>query len=114
LKLDRFPHNADISKEDVRKNLNVILNNREAIILDQNVPNPFAEQTVINFTIPTSVKKAQIHFYDGMGKLLQTVEITERGQGSITVFGVDLSSGIYTYNLVADGQIVATKKMMRE
>jgi hypothetical protein len=102
------------AQEDVRKNLNVILNNREAIILDQNVPNPFAEQTVINFTIPTSVQKAQIHFYDGMGKLLQSVEITERGQGSITVFGADLSSGIYTYNLVADGQIVATKKMMRE
>jgi hypothetical protein len=30
-----------------------------------------------------------------------------------TVFANDLSSGIYTYTLVADGKIVATKKMMK-
>jgi hypothetical protein len=82
--------------------------------LDQNVPNPFSEQTVINFSIPASVQKAQILFYNGEGKLIQSVNVAERGLGSLTVFGSDLSSGIYTYTLVADGQIVATKKMIRD
>ena len=106
--------NTPAAQEEVRKNLSVTLSNRETIILDQNVPNPFAEQTVINFSIPQTVQKAQIHFYDGQGKLMQSVDVVERGLGSLTVFGADLSSGVYTYKLVADGQVVATKKMMKE
>lgn len=106
--------NTPAAQEEVRKNLNITLNNRNAIVLDQNVPNPFAEQTTINFSIPETVKKAQIHFYDGNGRFMNSVEVTERGLGSITVFGSDLSSGVYTYTLVADGQVVATKKMMKQ
>lgn len=102
------------TQEEVRKNLNVTLSNRNAIVLDQNVPNPFAEQTIINFSIPETVKKAQIHFYDGNGRFMNSVEVTERGLGSVTVFGSDLSTGVYTYTLVADGQVVATKKMMKQ
>jgi hypothetical protein len=106
--------NTPAAQEEVRKNLNVTLSNRNAIVLDQNVPNPFAEQTVINFSIPETVQKAQIHFYDGNGRFMNSVELTERGLGSVTVFGSDLSTGVYTYTLVADGQVVATKKMMKQ
>lgn len=106
--------NTPEKQEEVRKNLNVTLSNRSAIVLDQNVPNPFAEQTVINFSIPETVKKAQIHFYDGNGRFMNSVEVIERGLGSVTVFGSDLSTGVYTYTLVADGQVVATKKMMKQ
>lgn len=101
-------------QEAIRSELSVYLDNREAIILDQNVPNPFAEQTVINFSIPESVKRAQIHFYNSVGQLIQTFEIRERGMGNLTVFGADLSSGTYIYTLVADGVNVATKKMVKE
>ncbi len=106
--------NTPAAQEEVRKNLSITLSDRNTIILDQNVPNPFAEQTVINFSIPETVQKAQIHFYDGYGKLMNSVEVTERGLGSLTVFGSDLSTGVYTYTLVADGQVVATKKMMKQ
>lgn len=101
-------------QDHIRAQLSVKLTNRDAIILDQNVPNPFAEQTVINFSIPESVQKAQIHFYNGEGRLMQSVDVVERGAGGLTVFGSDLSSGVYTYTLVADGQIVATKKMVKQ
>jgi hypothetical protein len=101
-------------QDHIRAQLSVKLTNRDAIILDQNVPNPFAEQTVINFSIPESVQKAQIHFYNGESRLMQSVDVIERGLGSLTIFGSDLSSGVYTYTLVADGQIVATKKMVKQ
>ena len=106
--------NTIAEQEAVRAQLSVQLSNRTSIVLDQNVPNPFAEQTVINFSIPATVQKAQIHFYDGLGKLIQSVDVVERGLGSLTVFGSDLSQGTYTYTLVADGQIVSTKKMMKQ
>lgn len=105
--------NTPAQQNQIRTKLEVELSNRAGIILDQNVPNPFAEQTEINFTIPEAVKRAQIHFYNMEGRIIQTVEITERGQGSLTVFGSDLSTGTYTYTLVADGINVATKKMVK-
>lgn len=42
-----------------------------------------------------------------------TYKVTERGDGQLNVFGQDLSSGLYTYSLVADGQLIATKKMVK-
>jgi len=91
----------------------ISLNTVQSIVLNQNVPNPFAEQTVITYSIPESVKKADILFYDSNGKLINTVSIKERGNSQLNVFANDLSTGIYTYTLVADGQIVATKKMVK-
>lgn len=82
-------------------------------MLEQNVPNPFAEQTVINYSIPNGVQRAQIHFYNFKGQLINTVEVNEFGNGQLKVFGSDLSSGIYSYTLVADGEIIATKKMVK-
>lgn len=101
-------------QQQLRAAINVNLSNRNAIVLNQNVPNPFAESTVITFTIPGTVQKAQIHFYDGTGKLINSVDIVERGNGQLNVFANDLSTGVYTYSLVADGQIVSTKRMMKQ
>ena len=101
-------------QEQLRTAINVNLSNKNAIVLNQNVPNPFAESTMITYSVPSSVQKAQIHFYDGTGKLINSVDITERGNGQLNVFANDLSSGVYTYSLVADGQVVSTKRMVKE
>lgn len=101
-------------QNQLRTAINVNLSDRNAIVLNQNVPNPFAESTVIAYSIPASVQKAQIHFYDGQGKLINSVDVIERGNGQLNVFANDLSTGVYTYSLVADGQVVATKRMMKQ
>jgi hypothetical protein len=51
-------------------------------------------------------------FYDNNGRVLKTVVINERGRGSMQVYASNLSSGIYTYSLVADGKLIDTKKMV--
>ena len=91
----------------------ISLSNVQSIVLSQNVPNPFAEQTSINYHIPESIAKAQIFFYDASGKLINSIEITNRGDGQLFVFANDLSNGTYTYALVADGNIIDTKKMIK-
>jgi len=100
-------------QNQIKSTLNITLSSENNIVLQQNVPNPFAEQTVISYSIPPTVKQAQILFYDKNGKLINTVDIAERGLGQLNVYASDLSSGIYTYTLVADGVVVSTKKMMR-
>ncbi|MCO6500330.1 MAG: tail fiber domain-containing protein, partial [Vicingus serpentipes] len=104
---------APSEQEELRSVLDVYLNNGEMIVLEQNVPNPFTEQTVIDYELPATVQRAQILFYNQNGQLIQTVELEDRGKGSLKVFGNDLSTGVYSYSLIADGQLIATKKMMK-
>ena len=92
---------------------NVTLKHTESIVLDQNVPNPFADNTTITYTLPENVVQAQLHFYDQAGRVIKTAELSGRGDGSVNVYGDDLSSGVYTYALVADGQVVDVKKMVK-
>ncbi len=94
--------------------LDVELSDKDAIVLSQNVPNPFAEQTTITYNVPQSVGKAQLLFYNSAGQIIQTVDIKTRGKGKVNVFASDLSSGLYHYTLVADGKVVDSKKMVRE
>lgn len=94
--------------------VNVELRDGQSIVLDQNVPNPFAEQTTISYFLPDNVSKAQILFYNAQGRLIQSTELTERGKGQLNVFASDLTNGIYTYTLVADGKIMETKKMIKQ
>lgn len=93
---------------------NVTLSDVKNIVLDQNVPNPFADMTTITYNLSDVVQKAQMHFYNLEGKLINSIELTPvAGQGMINVFAEDLSNGIYTYTLVADGQIIDTKRMVK-
>ena len=94
--------------------LDIELSDKDAIVLNQNVPNPFAEQTTITYNVPESVAKAQIIFYNTNGQIIQTVDIKTRGKGKVNVFANDLLSGLYHYTLVADGKVVDSKKMVRE
>ncbi len=91
----------------------VELSNLQAVILDQNVPNPFAEQTVIGYFLPDDVKAAAIIFHDGQGRQINRAVITTRGKGEINVYAQDLSSGAYTYTLIADGNVIDTKRMVK-
>ena len=90
----------------------VELSSGTSIILLQNDPNPFSEKTEITFQIPDEVSDARIIFYTNSGRILKTVVINERGQGTMLVYASTLSSGIYSYSLIADGKLIDTKKMV--
>ena len=92
----------------------VELSNQTAVVLNQNTPNPFAEQTVISYNIPQDANQAQILFYDQNGRLIQTSTISTKGVGYLTVFASDLSSSTHNYTLVIDGKIIDTKKMIKQ
>jgi hypothetical protein len=92
----------------------VTLSDSKAIVLNQNVPNPFAESTVITYNIPTDFMKAQIIFSDSQGIVIKVVEITSRGKGTLNVFADDLTHGVYSYALIVDGKNIDSKKMIRQ
>ena len=107
--------NASVRQSNSTINqLDIELSDKDAIVLNQNVPNPFAEQTTITYNVPESVGKAQLIFFNTNGQVIQTVDIKTRGKGKVNVFASDLSSGLYNYTLVADGKVIDSKKMVRE
>ena len=81
-------------------------------MLKQNNPNPFTENTVIEYTLPESIQNANIYIYDMNGKQIEQIALTERGESSITVNGGQLSAGMYLYSLIADGKVIDTKRMI--
>ena len=101
----------------------VRLSNREDIVLNQNSPNPFIEQTTITYKVPDAVKTAKIVFSDARGERIKTVDVSSSrgrsgfaecaGEGRLFVFSDDLSDGRYTYALVLDEKTVATKEMLK-
>ena len=84
----------------------------KTIVLNAAQPNPFKEMTTISYFIPENVKNVKIIFTDSRGNVLKEVEIPQTGNGQLNVYAQDLSSGIYTYTLVADGVTIDTKKMV--
>jgi len=77
----------------------------------QNSPNPFTQETQINYSIENSTNAAVI-IYDIQGKELNRYDITASGSGSISIKGSEYTPGMYFYRLIADGQVVDTKTMI--
>lgn len=105
-------HNSKSTLENNSNITEVTLENSNTILLEQNVPNPFAESTVINYFIPENIKYAQLLFSDNFGRIIKTVDIETSGAGTIKVYASNLSQGTYTYSLIIDGKVVETKKMV--
>jgi frataxin-like iron-binding protein CyaY len=59
--------------------MTVTLSNQASIILNQNDPNPFAQNTTITYSIPDEVKRTTL-IYDNNGTILKTITINEKGQ----------------------------------
>lgn len=91
----------------------VILNNeREKALLSQNAPNPFTNNTKIEYFIPINAKTATMSFVDINGKEIKHIKIDHTGFGTLNVELKDLSSGIYAYTLIVDYKTVDTKEML--
>jgi hypothetical protein len=80
--------------------------------LYQNAPNPFSQNTQIQFYIPENIKKASLNIYNLQGKQLKQIPVQQRGESSQLISGSEFAAGIYLYALIADGQEVAVKRMI--
>ena len=80
--------------------------------LEQNVPNPFQDNTNINFSL-SNTEKISLTVYDTQGRLVDhpVNKVMNPGNHSITFNSKNLSSGFYFYRLEV-GKYRLTKKMI--
>lgn len=81
--------------------------------LMQNYPNPFNPSTSIKFSIPKR-SFVQVQIYDILGRIKELLvqEFMNPAEYELTIDGSQYSSGVYFYQLIADGKIMDTKKFM--
>ena len=81
--------------------------------LYQNVPNPFSGNTEIRYELPDNVRSARIEFHAATGQVVKNEVLPATpGAGSVSFESGDFVSGIHTYSLIVDNQLVATKRMV--
>ena len=83
--------------------------------LQQNIPNPFNQSTVIRYTLPQTCKSAKIVISNASsGGIIRQIPLPagSGGEDSITIEAGSLSAGIYNYSLYVDNKLIDTKKML--
>jgi hypothetical protein len=80
--------------------------------LQQNVPNPFNQQTVINYNVAANAGVAMITIYDLNGRQIRSEQLNQRGNGQLVINANELSPGMYIYALIVDGKAADSKRMI--
>jgi hypothetical protein len=79
--------------------------------LEQNIPNPFNQTTLINYYVPETAGHAFIKVTGVNGNAIKTIQLNGTGSGQVTLQTATLASGNYTYSLYVDGNLIDTKVM---
>jgi hypothetical protein len=80
--------------------------------LEQNMPNPFNNETKIGCYIPEESGTAVLYIYNMNGAQLQQYNLIGQGKQTVIINGSSLEPGMYLYALVIDGREVDTKRMI--
>lgn len=95
------------------ENNNGFKNNDEIkATLFQNKPNPFNQETTIEYIIPVNTDNAVIYVFNMQGTLKKSIPLTVTGKGSISINSSELEAGMYLYSLVVNNAEADMKKMI--
>jgi trimeric autotransporter adhesin len=81
--------------------------------LEQNTPNPVnGGTTIIRYQVPQTSHSARLTLTNAKGQLVQTINISSKGAGQVTVNTSLLATGTYNYTLWMDGKQADTKRLL--
>lgn len=105
-----FFGDTEVEEEVATQTIKLFEGNTTARI-EQNTPNPFSGKTYIRYFIPASGSKSEIKFINQAGIEVKTVSLAP-GNGMLEIDATEISSGTYSYSLLVDGKVCATKHMI--
>ena len=74
-------------------------------------PNPANNLALISYAMPANTKNGKLVLHNAIGALVKTIELNQQAT-SLVLTTNELPNGIYYYTLVADANIVATRKLV--
>ncbi|MEM6515886.1 MAG: tail fiber domain-containing protein [Bacteroidota bacterium] len=97
------------SSEDVSSNST--LENVRGNTLEQNVPNPFSNQTTIKYELQSLNRNTGLMIFDMTGKIIRELPIRSKS-GEITINASQIGKGMFIYAIVENGQELISKRMI--
>ena len=83
----------------------------DEFVLLQNDPNPFADYTDIRISMLESTKNASLLIVDMKGTVMLNLKLEGKSE-TVRVYSSDIGSGVFTYYLLSEGNVVASRKMV--
>ncbi|MBI1289396.1 MAG: hypothetical protein GC178_17655 [Flavobacteriales bacterium] len=80
-------------------------------VLLQNDPNPFSDYTDIRVSVPESAKNVSLLIVDMKGVVMLNTPISGTSE-TVRVYSSDIGKGIFTYYLLSEGNVIASRKMV--
>lgn len=81
--------------------------------LFQNAPNPFSETSIIRYVMKRPMDGVSLRIFNMSGRLVCEIPIRPgEKEGRVEVSAGQLSPGMYTYSLIAGGEVLDSKKMV--
>lgn len=77
----------------------------------QPIPNPSKDEVKINFTLPEGTEMGLLQLFNTAGKKIREYKIDNRF-GYIMVDNTQLPAGMYYYNIVVEGRVSSTQKIL--
>lgn len=102
----------ELRDKNAMENNNGMENSIQSATLYQNAPNPFSSETEIRYYIPNNAGQASMLIFDMQGTLKKQMQITAKGNGSLTINASELPAGMYIYSLIVDGKEIDSKRMI--
>lgn len=84
--------------------------NNSQIILEQNVPNPFTDQTSISYQLD-QIDNASLIILDLSGGIKKEYKLSNKS-GKITIYASEIGKGMFFYSLIQNGKELVTKRMI--
>jgi len=97
--------NTDINRQNIQLD-------GTGAYLEQNQPNPFNSNTLINYHVPADAGDAMINIFDAKGQLIHSERIAQMGTGQIQIKAGTIAAGTYSYSLIVNGNVLDTKRMV--
>lgn len=80
--------------------------------LDQNIPNPFGNSSIIRYHLPAESRKAVLQVSTQSGQILKAYNLGSNKTGQVVISSDFLSNGTYFYSLISDNIIIDSKKLI--
>ena len=84
-----------------------MLDSEKVASLAQNSPNPFTNDTFVEYFIPENVNTAELQITNLNGQVMSTMAIATRGNTKTTISAKNLTAGTYLYSLILNGKTLS-------
>jgi hypothetical protein len=85
----------------------------ETLVLGDAIPNPAHSESRITFSLPEGTEQAVLQILElGTGRVLQNIEVKERGKGEVILNLANAPSAVYSYRMLVNGEPTKAKKLV--